>query len=81
MDQPPNYFTTMNTIVPTTDVNMNLNSDSDTNTNANANTILNSAISRILNNEQVVRPQATVPPFEEAKTTDADSGAPFPQHG
>lgn len=80
LDQPPSYSAAVNTtIVPPVDASINLN----TNNEADATVTLRSALSAILNNEQVVRPQSTVPPFDEddAKTTNIDVNAPYPHYG
>lgn len=89
LDQPPNYFDSINTtIAPTSEMSANANSNSnfDSNVSENVNVnvnggVLHSTISNILNNEQVVRPQPISPPFEDAKTADAEASVPFPQHG
>lgn len=90
LDQPPNYFTTMNTIVPVPEISVNSNSNSNANGNLNSHSntsiivnanVLSTAISNILNNEQVVRPQSNALPFDDAKTTDAETSIPYPQHG
>lgn len=75
LDEPPRY-STINTIAPTIDASINLNAN-ETDSNVN----LRSALSAILNNEQVVRPQSTVPAFDDAKNTDVDGNAPYPHYG
>lgn len=76
LDEPPSYAAAVNTIVPSVDTSINLNTN-ETHSNAN----LRSALSAILNNEQVVRPQSTVPAFDDAKTADVDVNAPYPHYG
>lgn len=76
LDQPPSYSAAVNTIAPV-DASINLNTNE-----ADATVNLRSALSAILNNEQVVRPQSTPPSFDDdAKTTNVDVNAPFPHYG
>lgn len=77
LDQPPSYSVAVNTIAPPVDASINLNTNE-----ADATVNLRSALSAILNNEQVVRPQSTPPSFDDdAKTTNVDVNAPFPHYG
>lgn len=75
LDRPPSY-SAVNTIVAPMDRSINLNTN-DTDVNMN----LRSALSVILNNEQVVRPQSTVTELYDAKATDAEMDAPYPHYG
>lgn len=75
LDQPPCY-SSVTTIAPTMQTRINLNANE-----TDSNVDLRSALSAILNNEQVVRPQSTVPVFDDAKITDGDVTAPYPYYG
>lgn len=75
LDEPPSY-SSVSTIVPSIDASINVNTNA-----TNSNVDLRSALSAILNNEQVVRPQSTVPVFDDAKTTDGEVTAPYPYYG
>lgn len=75
LDEPPRY-STVNTIVPSTDSSINLNTNE-----TDSNIAFRSALGEVLNNEQVVRPESIVSAFDDTKTTDVDFAAPYPDHG